>query len=77
MGKGLSLSEFAAANGGPNRGTAPWIESLPEWPEIFEAYKAGVKLYQIRTWLISERGYPAAEVTRSRVAYLSRNHSDE
>lgn len=77
MGKGLSLSEFAAANNGPTRGNAPWIEGLPEWPEIIEAYKAGVKLYQIRSWLISERGYPVAEVTRSRVAYLSRNHSGE
>jgi hypothetical protein len=75
--KSLSLTEFAASDGGPNRGTAPWIESLPEWPEILEAYKAGVRLYQIRSWLISERGYPAAEATRSRVAYLSRNCSDE
>ena len=77
MGKGQSLKEFAAADGGPNRGTPPWVESLPEWPEILEAYKAGVKLYQIRTWLISERGYSAGEVTRSRVSYLSRNHSGE
>lgn len=77
MGKGLSLTEFAAANGGPNRGSAPWVESLPEWLEIIEAYKAGVRLYQIRSWLILERGYPATEVTRSRIAYLSRNHSGE
>ena len=77
MTKGLSLSEFAALDVRPTRGSAPWIESLPEWPEIIEAYKAGVKLYQIRTWLISERGYPVSDVTRSRVAYLSRNHSDE
>lgn len=76
MGKGLSLTEFAASNRVAHGGNAPWIESLPEWPEIIEAYKAGVKLYQIRSWLISERGYPVAEVTRSRVAYLSRNHSD-
>ena len=76
MTKGLSLSEFAALNARSTHGSAPWIESLPEWPEIFEAYKAGVKLYQIRTWLISECGYPVADVTRSRVAYLSRNHSD-
>lgn len=77
MTKSLSLTEFAAAAGGPTRGSAPWVESLPEWPEILEAYKAGVKLYQIRSWLISECGYPVAEVTRSRVAYLSRNHSGE
>lgn len=72
-----SLTEFAASDRGPTRGSPPWVETLPEWPEILEAYKAGVKLYQIRSWLISERGYPVAEVTRSRVAYLSRNHSGE
>jgi hypothetical protein len=75
--KGLSLSEFAALDGGPVRGSGSWVQSLPEWPEILEAYKAGIRLYQIRSWLISERGYPVAEVTRSRIAYLSRNFSDE
>lgn len=74
---GRSLSEFAAADRGPVRGFAPWIEGLPEWPEILEAYKSGVKQYQIRNWLISERGYTPAQATRSRVAYLSRNHSSE
>ena len=76
MTKGQSLKEFAASDRGPRRGSSPWVETLPEWPEILEAYKAGVKLYQIRCWLISERGYQAHEVTRSRIAYLSRNHSD-
>ena len=74
---GRSLSEFAAADSGPNRGMSPWLEGLPEWPEILAAWKSGVKQYQIRNWLISERGYPPNQATRSRVAYLSRNHADE
>ena len=73
----LTLNEYVALDVRPTRGSSPWIEGLPEWPEIIDAYKAGVKLYQIRSWLISERGYPVAEATRSRVAYLSRNHSGE
>lgn len=77
MAKSLSLTEFAALDGGPVRGSGSWVQSLPEWPEILEAYKAGIRLYQIRSWLISERGYSVAEVTRSRIAYLSRNFSDE
>ena len=74
MGKGLSLNEFASASGGPNRGTAPWIESIPEWPEVLEAFKAGVRQYQIREWLITERGYLPTDATRNRVAHLARNH---
>lgn len=76
MSEGLSLNDYAALPKSLAGGTLPWIESLPEWLEILEAYKSGVKLYQIRAWLISERKYPAAEATRSRVARLSRNYSD-
>ena len=72
-----SLNEFAIAQGGPTHGVAPWIESLPEWPEILASYKAGVRLYQIRCWLIVECGYRPDEATRARVSYLSRNHNDE
>ncbi len=74
MSEGLSLNDYAALP--KSQGPVPWIESLPEWLEILEAYKSGVKLYQIRAWLISERKYPATEATRSRVARLSRNYSD-
>ncbi len=72
-----TLRDFVADHPGPKNGTPPWLPSLPEWPEVLQAYRDGVPLYQIRLWLISERGYPVAEVTRSRVAYLSRMYKDE
>lgn len=72
-----TLKDFVADHPGSKKGTPPWLPSLPEWLEVLQAYRDGVPLYQIRLWLISERGYPAVDVTRSRVAYLSRMYKDE
>ena len=74
MGKGLSLNEFASADTRQISGVTPWIESIPEWPEVLEAFKAGVRQYQIREWLISERGYLPTVATRSRISHLARNY---
>ena len=74
MSKGLSLNEFASADTRQICGVTPWIESISEWPEVLEAFKAGVRQYQIREWLITERGYLPTDATRNRVAHLARNH---
>jgi hypothetical protein len=67
-----NLADYATTR--PYRtGPPPWIESLPEWPEIHEAWASGKATQpQIRDWLIDVRGYPAEQVTRTRIAHLSK-----
>lgn len=74
MGK-LSLDEFAVANPPATTGYEAWITTIPEWPEIRDAWQAGkVTQAQIRQWLVEERGYPHELATRNRVAYLSKQY---
>jgi len=68
--KPKSLQDFAKDN--PTKvGPSAWITTIPEWPEIVEAYKSGVRLTVIRRWLVEERGYPDAQVTYQRVSHLA------
>ena len=67
-----SLTDFAAENPRYSNSEA-WITTLPEWPEILEAWQAGkVNQGQIHDWLIQEKGYPKAQVTRAKIAHLSK-----
>lgn len=69
-----SLVAYAEAN--PRYATTvAWITTIPEWPEILEAWESGkVNQAQICDWLVEHRGYEKAVVTRARVAYLSKVH---
>ena len=70
-----SLGEFAVANPPTSTGTVAWITTIPEWPEILEAWQAGnVTQAQVRQWLIEERGYSPDFATRNRIAHLPRQY---
>lgn len=66
------LAEFAKGSRKIVHGN--WIESIPEWPEVLAAHKAGVSQTTIRRWLLDECGYPADECTTARVNWLSKGH---
>lgn len=68
-----TLKSFIVSQQTAKRSVLPWIETIPEWLEICEAYKSGVAgIAQIAEWLVVERGYPRSLVTVGKVAYLSR-----
>lgn len=67
------LLEFAAGDRKVVHGN--WIESIPEWPEVLAAYKAGVSAPSIRRWLIEECGYSPDEATSGRLAWLPKAHA--
>lgn len=73
MPKSKTLLEYAAENPRyPQQGTA-WITTIPEWPEILEAWQSGtVNQGQILDWLVETRGYDKELVTRARIAHLSK-----
>ena len=67
----MKLTEFAAANPRQAPGNKAWLESIPEFAEVVEAWKSGVNGGIIRRWLVESKGYPAVECTVGRVnAYL-------
>lgn len=68
-----TLLEFAAENPRhPAEGIA-WITTIPEWPEILEAWQSGkVNQGQILDWLVDARGYDKDVVTRAKIAHLSK-----
>lgn len=69
----LSLEAFAAEQPPSRTGYVAWIESIPEWPEIAEAWQSGrATQAQIREWLIEVRGYSHDVATRNKVAHLSK-----
>lgn len=66
-----SLTDFAAVNTRKPPGSGAWLESIPEFAEVVEAWKSGVNGGIIRRWLVESKGYPAVECTAGRVnAYL-------
>ena len=68
-----SLAEFASENTRYPNGATAWITTIPEWPEILEAWQSGqVNQGQILDWLVQIRGYDAEKVTRSKIAHLSK-----
>ena len=72
MDKALSLESFAKAH--PTKtGSQCWMCNIPERKEAEAGRKAGYTCTQIRAWLIA-KGYPAEQVTKSRVDQHLRNH---
>lgn len=69
-----SLTEYAKKNAATKPGCAPWIETIPEWPEVLSGWKSGITQPQIRRWLIEERGYDPTVASRSRLAHLSKQY---
>jgi hypothetical protein len=66
-----SLIEFAEENPRYSHSEA-WIITIPEWPEILEAWQSGkVDQRQIRDWLIAI-GYEPQQATRAKIAQLSK-----
>ncbi len=64
------LSEYAADD--RNRGRSkPWLESIPEWPEIVEAYRErGIPGPVIRQYLIDKGLYTEEDLTDGRWQHL-------
>jgi len=70
-----TLNEFAAQIGKNQPGSQAWLTSIPEWPEIVEAWKSGaVDQSQIRCYLIEVCGYAPEQATRARIAHLSKQY---
>lgn len=73
--KKVSLTDFANEIGKNPPGYNAWIRTIPEWPEILEAWNTGkVDQSQIRLYLIEVCGYSPDLATRSRIAYLSKQY---
>lgn len=70
--KPLSLSAYAVQNPAKRGGLACWACSIPERAEIDEARRGGVSINTIRSWLITEKGYPEHEVTKGREALIAK-----
>lgn len=69
-----SLTDFAKANPAGITGSQAWIETIPEFAEILEGWKAGISQGQIRRWLLEACGYDPLVATRSRIAHLSKTY---
>ncbi|MEY4371419.1 MAG: hypothetical protein RL219_188 [Actinomycetota bacterium] len=68
------LTDFAKANPAGIPGSQAWIETIPEFSEVLEGWKAGISQGQIRRWLIEVCGYDPLVATRSRIAHLSKTY---
>ena len=70
--KKTPLAEYARGTRKMTPGN--WITTIPEWPEVLEAYQSGISQPTIRRWLIDECGYDPTECTSARLNWLSRAH---
>ena len=64
-----SLNDYAKTDVSRTGPTA-WIETIPEWPEVLDAYRAGMSMAVIRRWLVNECGYDEQVATYQRVSHL-------
>lgn len=70
-----SLTDFAAVNQRKPPGSSAWLESIPEFAEVVEAWKSGINGTVIRRWLIEDCGYTQVQCTIGRVnSYLQSKH---
>mgnify|MGYP003328696446 FL=1 len=64
-----SLTDYAKSET-IRTGPTAWVETIPEWPEVLDAYRSGVRMSVIRRWLINECGYEEDVATYQRVSHL-------